>query len=226
MSSQALWYLTRATGIIALVLLTATIVLGVLGTARVASQRWPRIVTSGLHRNLALISTALVAVHVITTVLDPFAPISLAAAFIPFASSYRPVWLSLGAVAFDLLLAVLFTSLLRDRLSRRLWQGVHMLVYACWPVALWHALGTGTDARLNWVLGIDAVCVLAVVAAVWWRLSLTGDRSRLTAGLTVVALLTAFTIVFVAAGPLQPGWALRAGTPPGLLSLGLLGAVV
>jgi sulfoxide reductase heme-binding subunit YedZ len=226
MSSQALWYLTRATGIIALVLLTATIVLGVLGTARVASQRWPRIVTSGLHRNLALTSTALVAVHVITTVLDPFAPISLAAAFIPFASSYRPVWLSLGAVAFDLLLAVLFTSLLRDRLSRRLWQGVHMLVYACWPVALWHGIGTGTDARLNWVLAIDAVCVLAVVAAAWWRLSLTGDRSRLTAGLTVVALLTVFTIVFVAAGPLQPDWALRAGTPPGLLSLGLLGAVV
>jgi sulfoxide reductase heme-binding subunit YedZ len=225
-SSQALWYLTRATGIVALILLTATIVLGVLGTARAASQRWPRTVTSGLHRNLALCSTALVAVHVITTVLDPFAPISLAAAFIPFASSYRPIWLSLGAVAFDLLLAVLLTSLLRDRLSHRLWRGVHLLVYACWPIALWHGLGTGTDTSLSWVLGIDAVCVLAVVAAAWWRLSLTASRGRMTAGVTVMSLLTVFTIVFLAVGPLQPGWALRAGTPPGLLSLGLLGAVI
>ena len=194
MSSQALWYLTRATGIVALILLTATIVLGVLGTGRVASRRWPRIVTSGLHRNLALTSTALVAVHVITTVLDPYVPISLAAAFIPFASSYRPIWLSLGAIAFDLLLAVLLTSLLRDRLTRRAWHAVHMLVYACWPIALWHGLGTGTDSRLSLVLAIDAACVLAVVAAALWRLWLTGERSRLTAGLAVMALLTVFTV--------------------------------
>ncbi len=173
MTSQALWYLTRATGIVALILLTATIVLGVLGTGRVATRRWPRVVTAGLHRNLALTSTALVAVHVITTVLDPYAPISLAAAFIPFASSYRPIWLSLGAIAFDLLLAVLLTSLLRDRLTRRAWHGVHLLVYACWPIALWHGLGTGTDTRLSWVLAIDAACVLAVVTAALWRLSLT-----------------------------------------------------
>jgi methionine sulfoxide reductase heme-binding subunit len=171
MSSQVLWYLTRATGIIALILLSATIVLGVLGAGRVASRRWPRTVTAGLHRNLALTATALAAVHVITTVLDPFAPISLAAAFIPFASSYRPAWLSLGAVAFDLLLAVLLTSLLRDRLTRRVWRGVHLLVYACWPIALAHGLGIGTDGGLTWVLAIDAVCVLAVVTAAWWRLS-------------------------------------------------------
>jgi methionine sulfoxide reductase heme-binding subunit len=222
MSSQELWYLTRATGLVALVLLTGTIVLGVLGTARVASERWPRVVTSGLHRNLALTATALVGVHVITTVLDPFAPISLVAAFVPFASSYRPVWLSLGAVAFDLLLAVLITSLLRDRLSHRLWQAVHLLVYACWPIALWHGLGTGTDTRLTWVLAINAGCVLAVAAAAWWRLWLTGNRRLLLTGSLTLAALTSLTVIFVAVGPLQPGWALRAGTPPALVSLGLI----
>jgi sulfoxide reductase heme-binding subunit YedZ len=214
MSSQALWYLTRATGIVALILLTGTIVLGVTGTARVSSERWPRLVTAGLHRNLALTSAVLVGVHIVTTVLDPFVSISLAAAFIPFTSGYRPIWLSLGALSFDLLLAVLITSLLRNRLSHRAWYAVHLLVYACWPIALWHGLGTGTDTRLSWVLVIYAGCAAAVVAAVWWRLTLTSNSQAKVACAAAVALVTVLTVIFVLAGPLRPGWAVRAGTPP------------
>lgn len=212
-----LWYTTRATGIVSLVLLTGTVMLGVLGTARAASERWPRLVTAGLHRNLALTSIALVGVHVITTVLDPYAAIGLAAAFIPGSSAYRPLWLSLGALAFDLLLAVLITSLLRDRLSHRTWQAVHLLVYVSWPVAFWHGLGTGTDTRLPWILAIDVGCIAAVGWAVWWRLSLT--RSPLTRGVGLASVLVApvLTAMFVLAGPLQPGWARRAGTPARLL---------
>ena len=157
-TAHVLWYLTRATGLVALILLTATIVLGIIGTARAASPRWPRLVTAGLHRNLALTATALVAVHVVTTITDPFVSISLVAAFVPFASSYRPIWLSLGALAFDLMLAVLITSLVRDRLSHRAWRAVHLLVYVCWPVALWHGLGTGTDTKLVWVLALNLIC--------------------------------------------------------------------
>ena len=177
-SQQMLWYLTRATGIVSLLLLTGTVVLGVLGTARIASRIWPRLVTAGLHRNMALTATALVGVHVVTTVFDPFVSISVVAAFVPFTASYRPLWLSLGAVAFDLLLAVMITSLLRDRLSYRAWQVVHVLVYACWPIALLHSLKTGTDTKLHWVLAIDIGCVLAFAAAVWWRLSLRAASLR------------------------------------------------
>lgn len=212
-----LWYTTRATGVVALVLLTGTVVLGVIGTARAASQRWPRIVTAGLHRNLALTSTALVGVHVVTTVLDPFAPIGWAAAVIPFASPYRPLWLSLGAIAFDLLLAVMITSLLRDRLSHRTWQAVHLLVYACWPIALWHGLGTGTDTKLPWVLGIDVLCIAAVCWAIWWRLTLSDHPLTRASGFASVAALPLLTLVFVLVGPLQPGWSRRAGTPVTLL---------
>lgn len=212
-----LWYTTRATGIVSLVLLTGTVMLGVLGTARAASARWPRLVTAGMHRNLALTSGALVVVHVLTTVLDPFASISIASAFVPFSSPYRPLWLSLGAVSFDLLLAIIVTSLLRDRLRHRTWQVVHMLVYLSWPVALWHGLGTGTDTKLAWVLGIDVACVAAVGWAVWWRLSLTSRPSVRAAGLASLCLIPVFTAVFVLFGPLQPGWALRAGTPVKLL---------
>lgn len=215
--SSLLWYSTRATGIVSLVLLTGTVMLGVIGTARAASVRWPRLVTAGLHRNLALTSVALVCVHVLTTVFDPFASISLVAAFIPFSSPYRPLWLSLGAVSFDLLLAVIITSLLRDRLNHRSWHAVHLLVYVCWPVALWHGLGTGTDTKLAWVLAINVGCIAAVGWAVWWRLSLTDHPLTRLGGLLTLACVPLLTLVFVLRGPLQPGWARRAGTPVKLL---------
>ncbi len=212
-----LWYATRATGIVSLVLLTGTVMLGVIGTARAATARWPRLVTAGLHRNLALTALGLVVIHVVTTVLDPFASISVAAAFIPYSSPYRPLWLSLGAVAFDLMLAVIATSLLRDRLSHRVWRAVHLLVYACWPIALWHGLGTGTDTKLFWVLAINIACVAAVGWAIWWRLALTANPLTRAAGLLALALAPVLTGVFVLAGPLQSGWARRAGTPVKLL---------
>ena len=213
-----LWYASRGTGVVALLLLTATVVLGIAGTARFSSARWPRVMTAGLHRNLSLLVVAFVAVHVSATVLDPFAPIGWTAAAVPFSASYRPLWLGLGAVAFDLLLAVLVTSLLRARLGYRAWRSVHWLAYASWPVALWHGLGAGTDTRLTWLVALDAGCVAAVAAAVTWRISLLPEAGqRLAAGSAGLALALA-TVAFVAIGPLQPGWARRAGTPVALLA--------
>jgi len=167
-----LWYTTRATGVVALLLLTATVAFGVAGTARLETLAIPRLVRAGLHRNLSLLAVAFVAVHVLTSVLDPFAGIGFISAVIPFTSPYRPLWLTLGTVALDMLLALVISSLVRTRLSYRAWRGVHWLAYACWPVALWHGLGTGTDSRLSWLLVLDAVCVALVAGAVFWRLGL------------------------------------------------------
>ena len=94
-----LWYATRATGVVALVLLTATVVMGIAAYAGLAAPGLPRVVTGGLHRNVSLLVLAFVAAHVLTTVLDSYTPIGLVAAFVPFSSSYRPLWLSLGAVS-------------------------------------------------------------------------------------------------------------------------------
>jgi len=207
-----LWYATRATGVVALVLLTLTVAFGVAGTARYSSASLPRVVRSGLHRNISLLAVAFVAVHVVTTVLDPYAAIGLTSAAIPFTSPYRPFWLSLGTIAFDLLLAVVVTSLLRSRLSYRIWHGVHWLGYACWPVALWHGLGTGTDSKLSWLLLLDALCVLVVAAAVAVRLTLARPGAR-AVGLAATGMFMLATVVFVIIGPLQPGWSRRAGTP-------------
>ena len=213
-----LWYATRATGVVALVLLTVTVVLGVAGTARVATPRWPRVVTAGLHRNVALLVVAFVGVHVLTTVLDTYAPIGLISVVVPFTSAYRPLWLSLGTIAFDLLLALVITSLLRARLGYRGWRLVHWFAYVAWPVALWHGLGTGTDSRLPWLLALDAAAVAAVACAVWWRLSLPEVAPRPLTMAVAVTAVPLITIMFTLLGPLQPGWARRAGTPVRLLA--------
>lgn len=212
-----LWYATRATGVIALVLLTATVVLGVAGTARFSTPRWPRLVTAGLHRDLSLLAVGFVVAHILTTVLDSYAPIGWMSAVVPFSSAYRPLWLSLGTIAFDLLLAVVLTSLVRARLGYRYWRAVHWLGYACWPIALWHGLGTGTDSSLSWLLGLDAGCVAAVAGAVWWRLSLRDSPLGPVPALAAIAAVPLGTLLFVLIGPLQPGWARRASTPAALL---------
>lgn len=212
-----LWYATRATGVVALVLLTVTVLLGVAGTTRFTAPGLPRVITSGLHRNVSLLVLGLVAVHVLTTVLDSYTRISLTAAVIPFSSPYRRLWLGLGSAALDMLLALALTSLLRDRMPPRAWRAVHWLAYACWPVALWHGLGTGTDSRLPWLLALDGLCVASVAGAVCWRLSVTQPGPGRTAAATGTVLLSLATAVFALVGPLQPGWARRAGTPVALL---------
>lgn len=219
-ATSPLWFATRATGIIALVLLTGTVVLGIVTSVRYASPAWPRFITVSLHRSLSLLTITFTGLHVLTTIADPFVSISVVSVVIPFTSGYRRIWLGFGAVAFDLLLAVLVTSLLRTRIKPRLWRAVHWAGYACWPVALVHGLGTGTDGAARWVLAITAACALAVVFAGVWRLAVgwpahAGLRVAAAAAAAAIALATAG---WAWAGPLGPGWARRAGTPAALLA--------
>jgi sulfoxide reductase heme-binding subunit YedZ len=217
-SPSALWYLTRGTGIVALLLLTVVVLLGVSGATRWRTERLPRFVVAGLHRNLTLLSLVFIVVHVLTTVADGFAPVGLKATVVPFTSPYRPFWLGLGAVAFDLLLALTATSLLRARVGLRTWRALHWLAYAAWPIALVHSLGTGSDARVAWFELLGAACTVVVAAAVLRRLAVDGawTAGRVTAA--AATLLVAFGIaVWYRAGPGQAGWAARSGTPSRLL---------
>jgi DMSO/TMAO reductase YedYZ heme-binding membrane subunit len=217
--SQALWYTTRATGIVALVLLTMTVALGILTTVRFESPTWPRFTLSLLHRRVSLITMVFLGVHVVSTVLDSFAPIGLVSVVVPFTSPYRRLWLGLGTIAFDLLLAVGVSSLLRQRINPRTWRAIHWLSYAVWPVALVHAFGTGTDPRLHWVLLVVVACVAAVGVAVAWRL-VSGWPTNAARRVSIGAAGTLGLIgiaSWVAVGPLAPGWAARAGTPASLL---------
>jgi sulfoxide reductase heme-binding subunit YedZ len=168
----ALWYASRATGLALLVMLTAVVVLGALNGGRFAARNWPRFAISDVHRNLSLITVAFLVVHVATAIIDPYAGIAWLDAVVPFVSTYHPFWLGLGALASDLFLALIVSSLLRPRISQRVWRAVHWAAYVCWPVAVLHGWGIGgADSRLLWVLALIVVCVLAVIVAVGWRLA-------------------------------------------------------
>ncbi len=169
---QALWYASRGTGLVSLLLVTAATVVGILSSSRVATPRWPRSVVASLHRNLSLLTLVLLAVHISTAIIDPYAGIRWLDAVVPFFSVYQPFWLGLGAVALDLMLAVIVTSLLRTRLSLSTWRAVHLTSYAMWPLVLLHGLGNGgTDRHQLWVLSLYVGCALAVVAAAIRRLT-------------------------------------------------------
>ncbi len=219
-NGTALWYLTRASGVVGLILLTGTLVIGIVASIGWTRERWPRFLSQEVHRNLSLLCLGFVAVHVVTTVGDGYVPISLADAFVPFRSPYRPVWVGLGAVTLDLLIAVLITSALRRRVGYRSWRFVHWLAYACWPIALLHGLGTGSDASLGPVLAVDGICTVVVVAAVAWRL-VTGRSfgvgPRLAAGALTLLVVLAIAVT-AALGPLRPGWSHRSGTSSALLA--------
>jgi sulfoxide reductase heme-binding subunit YedZ len=219
-SSTALWFLTRGTGVVTLLLLTLVVVLGVLNVRRTQLEGVPRFVIELVHRNAALLAVVFLAVHIITSVLDPFAPISVIDAVLPFHSAYRPVWLGLGAIASDLLLAIVITSLVRRSLGFGTWRAIHWLAYASWPVAVVHGLGTGSDTKAGWMLALTAVCVIVVVVAVIARVASgwPGQVGLRVGAVSAAAAVPIGLLAWLPGGPLGRGWARRSGTPVSVLA--------
>ena len=170
-SSTALWYASRATGVVALVLLTAVVVLGILVNRRGRLPGLPRFATTSLHRSISLLAVVFLAVHVLTAIADPYVTIGIVAAIVPFTAGYKTLWIGLGAVSLDIVVALIVTSLARARLGRRAWRAVHWLAYAAWPVALFHSLGSSTDLRSGGLLTLTILCTIAVVGATGWRVA-------------------------------------------------------
>lgn len=175
--NELLWYLSRATGMVAVVLLTATFVLGLLTAGRAAPLGAPAWVRAGLHRTLSLVLVVFLAVHVITAVVETYVDIGWVAAVVPFTSAYDTFWVGLGTLAVDVLLAVVITSWLRRRLPVRTWRYVHLLAYAVWPLALLHGAGTSTSDGTA-VIVITALCAAIGGAAIAWRATRVVADSR------------------------------------------------
>lgn len=170
-SSTVLWYASRATGVVTLLLMTAVLLLGLLVTRQGRLPGLPGFAVTGLHRNLSLIAVVFVALHVLTAVTDSYVKVPLTAAVVPLASPYERLWLGLGAVSLDITIAVVVTSLLRRHLGRRLWRGVHLLAYASWPVAWLHSITSSTDMRHGALFLLAVACAVVVVLAAGWRLA-------------------------------------------------------
>ncbi|MEA2623316.1 MAG: methionine sulfoxide reductase heme-binding subunit [Chloroflexota bacterium] len=164
------WYVTRAAGMVSLVLLTAVVCLGLLTAARWQRPGWPRFLTAEVHRSIALLSVVFLVVHVVVAVVDPYTALGWASALVPFSSPYRQVWLGLGGVSMYLVAAMIVTSLLRGRIGRRTWRAIHLTAYASWPLAVVHGLGTGTDSAAAWSWVVNAACAMAVGGALVLRL--------------------------------------------------------
>jgi predicted ferric reductase len=169
--SSAFWALGRGTGVVALVLFTVALVLGIVARSGRPVPWLGRFGTSDLHRTAALTGTGLVVAHVATLYLDPYAQLRLVDFVFPFLGAYKPLWLGLGTLALDLLGVVTVVSLLRHRVGPKVFKTVHWATYALWPVALMHALGNGTNGGSTWFRALAVVCVSAVVTAVGWRLT-------------------------------------------------------
>ena len=169
--TDALWYVGRGTGVVSLVLLSIVVALGIGARSGRTAFGLPRFAVNLLHRNAALLAVILLAGHVLSLYFDPYAQLRFFDLVVPFVGQYRPFWLGLGTLAFDLVLALIATSLLRHRLGARSWRIVHWLAYLCWPMALLHGLQTGTDAASWWLRTVVALCAALVLAAVAWRVS-------------------------------------------------------
>ncbi len=214
------WFITRGTGAISLVLLTVSLALGIADVRRLRLPGVPRFVIDALHRNASLLAVVFIVVHIATSILDGFAPIGLLDAVVPLHSAYRPIWLGLGAVAFDLMLAVTITSLLRQRLGYRAWRTTHWLAYASWPIAIVHGFGTGSDAKTHWLLLLSAACVVVMLVAIISRV-MAGWPDNLpvrVGALGAAALVPIGLIAWLPSGPLGSNWARRSGTPAAVLA--------
>ncbi len=168
--SQALWFVSRGSGLVLLLLFSVVMVLGMATRMGSAPRRWPRFAVSELHRTLALFAVAFLGLHVATAILDPYVSIGWAATVLPFMSGYRTLAIGLGTLAVDIGGAVLLTSLARGRLGYRAWRAVHWLAYLAWPVAFVHSLTAGNDLGIWWVAllewGSAALVATAIVARV------------------------------------------------------------
>lgn len=177
--SQWMWFVSRGSGLVLLVLLSVVVALGVATRMGSAPRSWQRFTTAELHRTLSLFGIALLLLHVATAIADPYVSIGWWAALLPFVSHYRAAAIGMGAFALDIGGAVVITSLLRLRLGYRTWRAVHWLAYLAWPIAFAHSLTAGNDLSVGWVWMTEWACLALVATAVLARVL---SRFRLPAG--------------------------------------------
>ena len=168
-TGTAFWFASRATGVISLILFSLVAILGILVNRQGRLPGLPRFAVTGLHRNMSLLTVALLGTHIVTAIVDGYAHIPWMSTVVPFSSGYERFWIGLGTVAVDLFAALIVTSLLRDRLKPSVWRAVHWLAYVSYPVIVVHSLGASKDLRSGWLLALTMATVFAVISAIGYR---------------------------------------------------------
>ena len=193
-SSPVDWYAARAAGVVAYVLLTVVVSLGLTLSSKRRLERWPRFALEEVHRFGGILVGVFIAIHVVTIAIDSFLRFSIASILVPFVSSYRTVWVALGIVAAELLLALAVTNRLRDRIGYARWRVFHYANFAVWTAATLHGLASGTDRSTSWLVAIQAVAVALVGALTAARFRLP-ERQAYGAGAAAGALAVVLALV-------------------------------
>lgn len=176
------------------------------------SARLPRFITVETHRSLSLLAVVVLSIHIITAMMDPFVPITLLDVFIPFVSTYRPLWIGFGAIAIDIGIAVLITSLIRIKMKQRTWKIVHLLAYLAFFASIVHGLGTGSDSRFLLGKVFYLVVGAAFLITAWIRIldkTEAGSKKRILSG-TLAVMAPLSVVGFSVLGPFKMNWAKRA----------------
>jgi len=153
-SRVIVWYVARAGGILAYVLLSGSVILGLLLAGRAKLPGWPRFAVEDIHRFVGLLAGTFIAIHVGALLVDSYMPFSLANILVPGTAPYRPVSVAFGVIAAELLLALAVTNRYRKSLSHRFWRRAHYLNFAVWLFALVHGIAAGTDRTTVWALAL------------------------------------------------------------------------
>jgi len=200
------WEVARVGGLLAYLLATASVVLGLLLSLKAHSARWPRFITNELHQHVTLLGLAFIGVHSLAVLLDPFTGFTLGEVLVPFASHYRPLWIGLGVVGTYLSIAVWLSLYVRRFIGYAWWHRFHLLAFVVFLLGTVHGLGAGSDSSAGWALALYGGSVLAVAALVLVRLGRSlPDRLRGGFATGVMAIVLAIAM-FAVAGPMQPGW--------------------
>jgi predicted ferric reductase len=176
------WYTVRASGYTALVLLTLSMVLGLLMSLRVQSPRWPRYFTNELHAFVTLVALVFIGVHIAATIVDPYIHFGLSGSLIPFATAYQTLGMALGIVGAYLMLAVWISSKLQRQLGWRAWRAVHYSVFGVYALAVAHTIMAGEDGGTGWGEWITIGSMAIVCGLTALRMVDTIGRWRLTTG--------------------------------------------
>jgi methionine sulfoxide reductase heme-binding subunit len=169
LTSPYLWYTTRATGFVALILFTLVVSLGTFVANRIGGTYVGRFELNELHRSITMVAVVFLVVHILTTIVDSYVPTGWLSAVIPLTSKYEPVHVALGAVAFDLILAVWVSSLLKARIANRSWRFLHWFSWLALVSAIAHSFLTGTDSRSSWGLALGILCSAVALGSALWR---------------------------------------------------------
>jgi sulfoxide reductase heme-binding subunit YedZ len=163
------WILARAAGLTAYVLLTASVLAGLVVKSRPFGRALRAATAVDLHRTLALLGLGALALHGTALVLDKTVQIGLLALVIPGTASYRPLWTGLGVLAAELMLVVYASFSLRRLIGQKAWRRLHWTTYLLFLLATLHGIAAGTDSGRAWAQALYAGSLAAVAFAVAWR---------------------------------------------------------